>query len=59
MSFIKIISLLTGLSIISFIIFAIINNIIVICEANDDVDLQDLEDEIFRRIEQEKRLRNG
>lgn len=59
MRFIKIIGLLTGLSIISFITFAIINNIIVICEANDDVDLQDLEDEIFRRIQQEKGCRNA
>ncbi|HDP5827266.1 hypothetical protein ACWEXK_12305 [Staphylococcus xylosus] len=59
MNYIKIIGLLTGLSIISFIAFAIINNIIVICEANDDVDLQDLEDEIFRRIQQEKGCRNA
>lgn len=54
MKLIKVIGWLSGLSIIAYYITITIQDILVIHEANDDIDYKALEDEIFKQIELER-----
>lgn len=59
MKLIKKIGLLSGLSVVAYFIVSTIQEIIVAYEANDDIDMQDLEDEIFKQREIERGKHNG
>lgn len=59
MRLIKVIGWLSGLSVIAIFIINAMQEIIVAYEANDNIDMQDLEDEIFRQREIERGKHNG
>lgn len=59
MNLIKTIGLLSGLSIVAYFIINTIQEIVVVYEANDDIDMQDLEDVLFKQREIERSKHNG
>ncbi|MDW3783652.1 hypothetical protein QI349_02750 [Staphylococcus saprophyticus] len=59
MKLIKTIGLLSGLSVVAYFIVSTIQEIVVVYEANDDIDMQDLEDVIFKQREMERGKHNG
>ena len=58
MKAIKVIGVLTGLSCIAYLMINIIQEIIVAYEANDDIDLTEMEKEVFEQIANERKNRN-
>lgn len=59
MKLIKVIGWLSGLSIIAYYITITIQDILVVNEANDDIEFRKLEDEIFKQIELERGRHNA
>lgn len=58
MKAIKIIGLLTGLSFVAYLIINAIQEIIIMYEANDDIDPFEMENKVFEQIANERKNRN-
>ena len=58
MKAVKFIGVLTGLSCVAYLMINAIQEIIVAYEANDDIDLTEMENKVFEQIANERKNRN-